>query len=710
MPRLLLLLLLLPAASAFAQFDDGRLYNPPGLEMRARLTRDLGGGGSRHDEGDPNRSSSTTITIRRQEYYMSQPLLPAIFFDVASARFPSRYRFIRTPAISGGYVDTMPIPVKVSETTFGEGLSMNENISKYYELLDIVGYRMRRYPDAHLTLEGGYSSEPGEEAALATGRAEAVQDHLVTMWGINPDRIELLDPVKGCSAEALPMEQEEARHVFLFSNEPRLLEPVRFGLVLTEDLLLYFDFAITPRFAAGDIRDMEMSVAIGDALIYRSSLPVNPDSTSYRFHGVVPIIWLLDDPIGLREEVTGQVVITLNDGRKFLSNQTKLAFAEERQIAESHDDEGSKYEFELPYFGWRDTVPGKLQAPMLAQAVNNIVRTLSDSAREERARLDSIYKLAEMAIDSSAKESDTEWSKPEEYVPEPDHSEYESTEAESLEPESMEPAPEALDTTSVPALPVGVDTAVAAEVDTAVLVDPEEMIPHVHVDSVARVHISATTDFIEASDIDISPYLSLRGRNFRREIGQMIVKPLIDRANPPRMIIVGEEELDNDAVQMAWFGFNIDEVEEEQRAARRKYEAQIEGEDSVFFDESNPRYQSMIEREQRIVAGRVRTTRDLLLRAGLADTSRVHLRLDTNDYDYSERGGAFNQRREQELYRYMSPEQRLAGRVVVLTLRLDPEWITTPADEGEMRTYSRKKEEVIPAAAPAAPDPNMVNE
>jgi len=669
---LLLPLFLLSISSALAQENDGRLYNPPGLEMRGWLDRNLRTRRQRVDDTGGVTDmvppgASSTVVVERRATEVVQTLLPIIFFDVGEARFAARYRLIGSPAISGGYADTTPVNVKMSEASFGEDPSIQQRTAKYYELVDIVGCRLRRYPDARLRLEGGYSGESGESAELATRRAETVRDHLVTMWGIAPERITLLAPRRVCTAEASLLRQEEGRRVVFLCDDPRVLQPVRFDMLMANEMMLNLQFTVMPRFEAQDIRDMELSVGIGDALVYRGSLPVSRDSSVYHYHGITPIMWAVDNPSTLNEQIVAQVVVTLNDGRRFLSNQSKLAFAEQRKPSTERSVSSRRLVFELPYFDWRDTTITAIQSPMLALMVHSIDSALA-APRSAEDLMEDLYPEDADAMMAEAVAT-----------------------AKPVEPPVVEAdTAVAVDTVAVESAEMDPEESNEVVTDTSVApIEPYEEFesdyryvpPHRTVISTKpRLVIAAGADPTEGFDTDITPYLSMNSFEPWRAMSNVVMQPLLDRANPPRMLMVAGEEIDDKEAQMAWLGFDVEQQMESMMAEQRARIEKIEA-DTAFFSSENPVNQLREQRMTDLARGRRVAMQSLFLRSGFADTARVAIRLDDDGRDYN---GGMN--------RYVLsalgasgltlPERRYAARRVTVTLRFDPEYRYTSDSDG----------------------------
>ena len=138
------------------------------------------------------------------------PLLPFVFFDVHSSAIPSRYA-------SG-------IPPNFDESALRDSV-----LGIYHQLLNIVGARMVRYPEAQLSV-GGFREPADDEndGALSAARAEAVKSYLTSMWSINASRI-------SDRSGALPLivsnrgildGRTENRRAEISSNDARILAPV----------------------------------------------------------------------------------------------------------------------------------------------------------------------------------------------------------------------------------------------------------------------------------------------------------------------------------------------------------------------------------------------------------------------------------------------------------------------------------------------------
>ncbi|MEP7221006.1 MAG: hypothetical protein ABI876_18920, partial [Bacteroidota bacterium] len=104
------------------------------------------------------------------------PLATVVFFDGGSAEIPDRYV-------------TMTDPTRIAE--FTDTTIPGGTFQKYYHLLNIIGYRMRRYPATRITVTGCNSAEPGagENREISVKRGESIVNYLTGIWGIDRSRI-----------------------------------------------------------------------------------------------------------------------------------------------------------------------------------------------------------------------------------------------------------------------------------------------------------------------------------------------------------------------------------------------------------------------------------------------------------------------------------------------------------------------------------------
>jgi outer membrane protein OmpA-like peptidoglycan-associated protein len=180
-----------------------------------RLTRKSG--------GITEREEPTTVWLPQQEVIARNvfTLLPYIFFDAErSVTIPDRYALL-TAAAAG---DFSPEQLRSASTFVPKA-------HPYYHLLNVVGYRMKRIPQARLTITGytdGFSSER-ENPKVSRGRAVAVAWYLQSVWGIDSSRLTVTDgkvPPKPSRPLHVSEMQAENRRVELSADTAAVLDAV----------------------------------------------------------------------------------------------------------------------------------------------------------------------------------------------------------------------------------------------------------------------------------------------------------------------------------------------------------------------------------------------------------------------------------------------------------------------------------------------------
>ena len=101
------------------------------------------------------------VLITEQRSSDVVPLLPFVFFDTESSVIPDRY-------------------AKGRSSDFSESTLRDSVLGIYHQLLNIVGARLIKYPDARLTVGGYREPADGENnGSLSSARAEAVKLSLI---------------------------------------------------------------------------------------------------------------------------------------------------------------------------------------------------------------------------------------------------------------------------------------------------------------------------------------------------------------------------------------------------------------------------------------------------------------------------------------------------------------------------------------------------
>lgn len=160
-------------------------------------------------------SEGVHVTIQKIVEQKYIPLLPYVFFDSVSAVLPNRYNHIAA-------TDAEHFVPQVG--------SENDVLSTYYNVLNIVGMRMRQYPDAILSITGTHSGDKVEAGApsLSLRRAESIRSYLADVWSIEPQRLQVRSTgiPEHPSNELLSEGSEENRRAELSADNPVILAPL----------------------------------------------------------------------------------------------------------------------------------------------------------------------------------------------------------------------------------------------------------------------------------------------------------------------------------------------------------------------------------------------------------------------------------------------------------------------------------------------------
>lgn len=106
------------------------------------------------------------------------PLLNYVFFDEGAGILPDRYILFKNPSETGSFTDSTII---------------GGTLEKYYNVLNIYGYRLRKYPETTLELVGCTdNTRPAEKrSGLSEERVQQVYDYLKSIWKIDESRMKI---------------------------------------------------------------------------------------------------------------------------------------------------------------------------------------------------------------------------------------------------------------------------------------------------------------------------------------------------------------------------------------------------------------------------------------------------------------------------------------------------------------------------------------
>ena len=150
------------------------------------------------------------------------PLRNSVFFDMGSTEIPNRYvQLSNTQANS--FKEAQLQQYQPNNLTSGRS---SRQLAVYYNILNILGDRLRSNPNGTMTLTGSADKNPAEGKKMA----ENVKQYLVHTFGIDASRINtegrdkpLIPSEKPTATKELDLLREGDRRVDIISTSPELL-------------------------------------------------------------------------------------------------------------------------------------------------------------------------------------------------------------------------------------------------------------------------------------------------------------------------------------------------------------------------------------------------------------------------------------------------------------------------------------------------------
>lgn len=204
------------------------------------------------------------------------PLRNYVFFDIGSTMIPDRYVLLSKEQVKEFKEEQveMFVPKNLSGRS-------SRQMTVYYNLLNILGDRMVRYPTTTIKLLGASEKGPDDGLLMAT----SVKQYLVEIFGINASRITL----EGRDKPKLPSEQpgqtgnealylQADRRVSIESSSPTLLmefqngsdaplKPIEFVSVQGAPVESYVSFTVDP--GANVYKSWSLEITDKDGLVQR---------------------------------------------------------------------------------------------------------------------------------------------------------------------------------------------------------------------------------------------------------------------------------------------------------------------------------------------------------------------------------------------------------------------------------------------------------
>ncbi len=249
---------------------------------------------------DPSLAGFNGLVMEQFQTWELYPLLNYVFFDLGSSKIPSRYRLFKSPSQTSNFTDT----------TIAGG-----TLDKYYHLLNIYGYRLKKFPNAKIQIVGCTDGTTPEEKrpGLSKERAESVFNYLKDVWGIEENRMKIV--VKNKPQVVSNLKDSlgiiENRRVEIHSDEWEIMKPV---------------FDKDPKtFPQPETMQFTMKNGIEDALISKRRIEIKYGNQPWKTLTDIGVTepktewdWMNDDDEYPKEEYPyeAKLVLTTKSGRE----------------------------------------------------------------------------------------------------------------------------------------------------------------------------------------------------------------------------------------------------------------------------------------------------------------------------------------------------------------------------------------------------------
>jgi outer membrane protein OmpA-like peptidoglycan-associated protein len=177
------------------------------------------------------------ITIQELTMIESSPMLNHVFFKTGKSEIPERYALFASRAQTKNFSDK----------------ELRGTMQKYYNVLNVVGKRLRQFPEASIKIVGCNSGSGIERGRrdLSQGRAESVRAYLKYIWGVGLSRmtVEARNRPAAASANGTDKGRSDNQRVEIYSNFPAIMAPIKSTYV--EEMSDTEMFRVFPKIAAG---------------------------------------------------------------------------------------------------------------------------------------------------------------------------------------------------------------------------------------------------------------------------------------------------------------------------------------------------------------------------------------------------------------------------------------------------------------------------
>ncbi|MCS6807181.1 MAG: hypothetical protein NZ661_00050 [Candidatus Kapabacteria bacterium] len=171
---------------------------------------------------DVRPTAAFAIRLKRIPTTQRIALLPMIFFAENSSIIPSRYKVLTSSSDASRFS-----PEALNTSSAASSLSSEKLIATvYYQIINIIGYRLRNAAKSMLTITGTALDYEQQPQRLAEARATAVASYLYNVWRIPREQIIISHKVLSAPHHIPITRHDELRSAQLSANSEGLLEDV----------------------------------------------------------------------------------------------------------------------------------------------------------------------------------------------------------------------------------------------------------------------------------------------------------------------------------------------------------------------------------------------------------------------------------------------------------------------------------------------------
>ncbi len=294
--------------------------------------------------------------------------LPMIFFDKGQGNFAPRYVLFSSPAETQGF----------NEDT------VTATLNGYYNYLNILGLRLKNKPEAKIGVVGCLSLEDESEQSLELSRtrAENVKKYLVSIWGIDPNRIsiEARKLPENSTLSTTPEGIQENRRVEVKSEDWDIIKPIKREQIITEPDWRTVKFKMTNGLKDQYIAKRELVIMHkGEEWAKLTNLGDIKETMSPEWN------WRSDATRKLPQDesdMTVQLLVTDKDGRVVKSNidPTGVRQFTQAEITKENLAEKTRETYNLILFKYNSFEMGKWNHKILDEYVFPRIKDQSDVA------------------------------------------------------------------------------------------------------------------------------------------------------------------------------------------------------------------------------------------------------------------------------------------------------------------------------------------